>query len=107
MKDDVPPIKMGFKVRRKKFFWVCCPFFPLIALPILFCPPFSARGGEMGAAAAAAAATSPSSQREKKTFNNHFPSSLQDSVRHLLSNYLCRFSSIAGPAITCGPVLNW
>ncbi len=31
----------------------------------------------------------------------------QDTVRHLLSDYLCRFSAIAGPAITCGPVLNW
>ena len=32
---------------------------------------------------------------------------LQDSVRQLLSTYLHRFSSLAGPVITCGPVLNW
>ena len=32
---------------------------------------------------------------------------LQDSVRHLLSSYLHRFSILAGPVITCGPVLNW
>ena len=32
---------------------------------------------------------------------------LQDSVRHLLSSYLHRFSTLAGPVITCGPVLNW
>jgi hypothetical protein len=32
---------------------------------------------------------------------------LQDSVRHLLSKYLCRFSGLTGPAVTCGPVLNW
>jgi hypothetical protein len=31
----------------------------------------------------------------------------QDSVRHLLSSYLFRFSTLAGPVITCGPVLNW
>ncbi|TRY78083.1 hypothetical protein TCAL_16720 [Tigriopus californicus] len=32
---------------------------------------------------------------------------MYDSVRQLLSGYLCRFSSLAGPVITCGPVLNW
>ena len=32
---------------------------------------------------------------------------LQDSVRQLLSSYLSRFSTLAGPVITCGPVLNW
>jgi hypothetical protein len=32
---------------------------------------------------------------------------LQESVRQLLSNYLDRFSHLAGPVITCGPVLNW
>ena len=31
----------------------------------------------------------------------------QDSVRQLLSSYLHRFSTLAGPVITCGPVLNW
>ena len=28
-------------------------------------------------------------------------------MRHLLSSYLTRFSTLAGPVITCGPVLNW
>ena len=28
-------------------------------------------------------------------------------VRPLLSSYLFRFSTLAGPVITCGPVLNW
>ena len=28
-------------------------------------------------------------------------------MRHLLSSYLHRFSTLAGPVITCGPVLNW
>ena len=32
---------------------------------------------------------------------------LQDSVRQLLSDYLERFSSLAGPLVTCGPVLSW
>jgi hypothetical protein len=31
----------------------------------------------------------------------------KDSVRQLLSSYLHRFSTLAGPVITCGPVLNW
>ena len=31
----------------------------------------------------------------------------QEPVRTLLSGYLDRFSCLAGPVITCGPVLNW
>ena len=34
-------------------------------------------------------------------------SMLQDSVRELLSSYLDRFSVLAGPLVTCGPVLSW
>ena len=34
-------------------------------------------------------------------------SMLQDSVRALLSSYLARFSVLAGPLVTCGPVLSW
>ena len=32
---------------------------------------------------------------------------LQESVRELLTSYLERFSSLAGPLVTCGPVLSW
>jgi hypothetical protein len=39
------------------------------------------------------------------SFLFRFP--FQESVRDLLSSYLDRFSSLAGPVITCGPVLNW
>ena len=34
-------------------------------------------------------------------------SMFQDSVRALLSSYLARFSVLAGPLVTCGPVLSW
>ena len=34
-------------------------------------------------------------------------SMLQDSVRDLLSSYMDRFSVLAGPLVTCGPVLSW
>ena len=34
-------------------------------------------------------------------------SMFQDSVRELLSSYLARFSVLAGPLVTCGPVLSW
>ncbi|CAB4068924.1 ARHGAP32 [Lepeophtheirus salmonis] len=33
--------------------------------------------------------------------------SAMDSVRRFFSDYIKRFSTLAGPVITCGPVLNW
>ncbi|XP_040573239.2 uncharacterized protein [Lepeophtheirus salmonis] len=33
--------------------------------------------------------------------------SYKDSVRRFFSDYIKRFSTLAGPVITCGPVLNW
>ncbi|XP_014665344.1 PREDICTED: rho GTPase-activating protein 32-like, partial [Priapulus caudatus] len=31
----------------------------------------------------------------------------RESMKHMLSNYLARFTSIAGSLISCGPILNW
>ena len=41
---------------------------------------------------------------DKKVINDFY---LQESVRQFLSSYLSRFSSLAGPLVTCGPVLSW
>ena len=41
---------------------------------------------------------------DKKVINYFY---LQESVRQFLSSYLSRFSSLAGPLVTCGPVLSW